>query len=200
MLTRGGPNQAAWHLGAMHGTCHHRRWSNPLIQGDTGPAIPAIFPSAKRLAMIIRILGPIEMSRDGELIPLGAAKQRAVLAVLAMEAGRFVSVDSLIDRVWGTDPPDRPLASLHAYTSRLRGALAREGYDAGRAALKYGPAGYVLAIDPAQVDLHQARHLAAAATAAETEEAAAMMARALRGWGSHPLAGVDGEWAASKRA
>jgi DNA-binding SARP family transcriptional activator len=150
--------------------------------------------------MIIRILGPIEMSRDGELIPLGAAKQRAVLAVLAMEAGRFVSVDSLIDRVWGTDPPDHPRASLHAYTSRLRGALARAGYDGGRSALTYGPAGYVLAIDPAQVDLHQARHLAAAAADAETGEAAEMMARALRGWGSHPLAGIDGEWAASKRA
>ena len=150
--------------------------------------------------MIIRILGPIEMARAGELIPLGAAKQRAVLAVLAMEAGRCVSVDSLIDRVWGTDPPDRPRASLHAYTSRLRGALARAGHDAGRTALKYGPAGYVLAIDPALVDLHQARHLAAAAAAADTEEAAAMMAEALRGWGSHPLAGIDGQWAAAKRA
>lgn len=140
------------------------------------------------------------MSRDGELIPLGAAKQRAVLAVLALEAGRGVSVDGLIDRVWGTNPPDRPRASLHAYTSRLRGALARAGYDAGRSALRYGPAGYVLAIDPAQVDLHQARHLAAAAAAADMEESAAMMATALRAWGSHPLAGIDGEWAASKRA
>jgi len=150
--------------------------------------------------MIIRVLGPIEMSRAGELIPLGAAKQRAVLAVLAMEAGRCVGVDSLIDRVWGTDPPDRPRASLHAYTSRLRGALAQAGHDAGRSALKFLPAGYLLAIDPAQVDLHQARHLAAAAAAADPEEAAAMMAKALRGWGSRPLAGIDGEWAAAKRA
>jgi len=150
--------------------------------------------------MIIRVLGPIEMARDGELIPLGAAKQRAVLAVLAVEAGHCVSVDSLIDRVWGADPPHRPRTSLHAYTSRLRGALARAGHDAGQPALRYRAGGYVLGIDPRHVDLHRARDLAAAAATAGRGEAAAMMAEALRGWGSHPLGGIDGEWAASKRA
>jgi DNA-binding SARP family transcriptional activator len=151
--------------------------------------------------MLIRILGPIELSRDGERVPLGAAKQRTVLAVLAAEAGHCVSVDCLIDRVWGADPPQHPRTSLHAYTSRLRGALVRAGSGTGQPSLRFRAGGYVLAIDPRDVDLHRARHLAAtAATAADKAETAAMLAQALGEWGRYPLAGIDGEWAAAKRA
>jgi len=68
----------------------------------------------------VKVLGPLEVTVNGQPVDLGGAKQRAVLASLALEPNRVVSVDRLIDDVWGEDPPPRALGSLHVYISNLR--------------------------------------------------------------------------------
>ncbi|WP_175507578.1 BTAD domain-containing putative transcriptional regulator [Nocardioides terrae] len=73
--------------------------------------------------MEVDVLGPVEARLGDRLLDLGTPKQRAVLAVLALERGRPVSVDAIIDVLWGEDPPPGVIATLQAYVSGLRRAL-----------------------------------------------------------------------------
>jgi DNA-binding SARP family transcriptional activator len=52
-----------------------------------------------------RLLGPVEVRVGDELVELGPAKQRCVLAALAVQVGRPVPIDVLVARVWGDEPP-----------------------------------------------------------------------------------------------
>ena len=70
--------------------------------------------------MHVKILGPIEVAGEDELIALGGPKQRAVLAVLATRHGEVVSADELIDAVWGDDLPANPLNTLQYQVAQLR--------------------------------------------------------------------------------
>ena len=69
------------------------------------------------------ILGPLEVARSGCAVPLGGRRQRAVLALLLLEANRVVSVDRLAEEVWGGHPPPGSATTLHSYVFRLRRAL-----------------------------------------------------------------------------
>ncbi|MGW0197118.1 AfsR/SARP family transcriptional regulator, partial [Nonomuraea sp. NPDC003201] len=104
--------------------------------------------------MDIRVLGPLEIvGDDGRPCGIGAPKLRALVNVLVLAEGRPVSPATLIDRLWGEEPPAEAQASLHSYVSNLRRLL-----EPGRPAraqsrlLTFGPVGYTLAIDPDQVD------------------------------------------------
>jgi DNA-binding SARP family transcriptional activator len=105
-----------------------------------------------------RLLGPLLVAR-GEAatevqVDIGPPKQRAVLAVLLLARGRVVSVDRLIDAVWGDAVPGIATASLQAYVSNLRRAL-RDGAEASQVAspiVRQSP-GYYLDTGPADVDL-----------------------------------------------
>src|SRR4051812_48621613 len=55
--------------------------------------------------MDVRLLGPVEVSMDGRRLPLGAAKQRALLAMLAVHANSTVPADVLMEGLWGEEPP-----------------------------------------------------------------------------------------------
>ena len=70
-----------------------------------------------------RILGPLEVVRSGCVVPLGGPRQRAVLALLLLEANRVVSFDRLAEDVWGGHPPPGSVTTLHSYVFRLRRAL-----------------------------------------------------------------------------
>jgi DNA-binding SARP family transcriptional activator len=70
-----------------------------------------------------RILGPLEVVRSGCAVPLGGRRQRAVLALLLLEANRVVSVDRLAEDVWGGHPPHGSVTTLQSYVFRLRRAL-----------------------------------------------------------------------------
>ena len=84
--------------------------------------------------MEYRVLGPLEV-RDGERsLPLAGAKQRALLALLLVNANHVVSRDRLIDELWGEQPPETAVTSLQVYVSRLRKLLA--GRDAADAAAR----------------------------------------------------------------
>jgi DNA-binding SARP family transcriptional activator len=61
------------------------------------------------------ILGPLEVSRSGCVVPLGGPRQRAVLALLVLEANRVVSMDRLAEDVWGGDPPEGWVTTLQTY-------------------------------------------------------------------------------------
>src|SRR6266508_1447890 len=77
--------------------------------------------------MQFRLLGPVEVEEQGRLLPLGSAKQRALLAILLLHANEVVSRDRLIDELWGERPPASALHSLEVYVSRLRKTLQSDG-------------------------------------------------------------------------
>lgn len=70
-----------------------------------------------------RILGQLDVSRDGQRVELGGQKQRSVLAALLIEANRVVSLDRLIDALWPQQPPARASATVQVFVSNLRRAL-----------------------------------------------------------------------------
>ena len=109
-----------------------------------------------------RLLGPLEARNDGVLVELGGPKQRAVLAVLLLDAGRTVSTDRLVDALWGEHPPRTAPTSLQNFVSQLRKQL-------GADVLVTKPPGYLLRIDPLSVDVNRAQGLLAEARQAPPE-------------------------------
>lgn len=104
--------------------------------------------------MLYRLLGPLQVVHADVLVDVGPPKQRAVLAALLLAQGRVVSVDRLIDAVWGDDAPGSATAGLQAYISNLRRAL-RDGTREPQVAspIVRQPPGYYLDIDADTVDL-----------------------------------------------
>ncbi|MFG1604962.1 BTAD domain-containing putative transcriptional regulator [Actinoplanes sp. NPDC049265] len=148
-----------------------------------------------QLAADFGVLGAVEARIDGRPVDLGHARQRYVLGVLLVEAGRPVPVDQLIDRVWGEDTPQRVANTLYSYLSRLRGALAP-----GDVEIQRRPGGYQLTADPQSVDLHRFRRLVARAREAESDLTAAdLITEALGLWRGEPLAGLDTTWLGATR-
>lgn len=141
------------------------------------------------------MLGPVEVHRDGVPLDLGGPQQRAVVAHLAIDAGRVVSVERLIDRLWGDTPPRTPLGTLQSYVSRLRRAIepAREAGGAPQVLVSEAP-GYILRVPPEQIDVHRFGALVAAArTAAAAGDHPTALDRfddALALWRGPALAGV----------
>ena len=76
--------------------------------------------------MEFRILGPLEVVRDDESCVLGAAQQRALLAVLVLHRGEAVSTDGLVDALWGERAPATAAKTVQVYVSHLRKALGSE--------------------------------------------------------------------------
>src|SRR2546428_5664223 len=104
--------------------------------------------------MDYRVLGPLEVLDGEESLPLAGAKQRALLALLLLNANRVVSRERLIDELWGDEPPETAVTSVQVYVSRLRKLLSRE-------ALVTRPPGYVLVVEPENVDLFRFERLVA---------------------------------------
>jgi DNA-binding SARP family transcriptional activator len=76
--------------------------------------------------MEFRILGSLEVLVDGRQIPLAGARQRALLAILLLHRGEVVSVDRIVDELWGERPPDTAVKTVQVYVSRLRKLLGDE--------------------------------------------------------------------------
>jgi DNA-binding SARP family transcriptional activator len=99
-----------------------------------------------------RILGPLEVCREGRPIHIGGAKERALLAMLLLHADEPVSVDRLIDELWGDSPPATARKSLQVRVSGLRRALGEDiVFTAGD--------GYVVRPQPGQFDLQRFEQL-----------------------------------------
>jgi DNA-binding SARP family transcriptional activator len=128
----------------------------------------------------LRLLGSLEV-RDGErTISIPRPKQRALLAALALEAGRVISKDQLIDRLWGDQAPARADHALENYVSQLRKLL-------GDSVIVTRAPGYVLAVEPEQVDSLRFERMIAEAHAAPAEERAAKLEQALASHRGPPL-------------
>ena len=138
-----------------------------------------------------RVLGDVEAHVNGQLVDLGHAQQRCVLVTLLVEANHAVSVDQLVDRVWGERLPSRARDTLYSYLSRLRHALAA----LGDVSLLRQPGGYVLKVDPMAVDLHRFRDLVTRARAAQSEDQAlSLFEQALGLWQGEAFAALDTVW------
>lgn len=98
----------------------------------------------------ISLLGPLQVRRDGRLLRLGHLRQQAVLAVLALGAGRPLGQQELLDDVWGMEPPVANVVPVYIY--RLRKVLCDGD---GPAVIERGPRGYQLV--PGAVDVDVAR-------------------------------------------
>jgi DNA-binding SARP family transcriptional activator/tetratricopeptide (TPR) repeat protein len=149
------------------------------------------------MAAEFRLLGEVTVHVDGRPVDLGPARQRCVLAALAVDAGRLVPVERLAERVWGTDVPRRGRATLQSYISRLRRALAA----AATVEIVLRSGGYALVAQQADrvVDVHRFRGLCAGSRGADDERARALLEEALGLWRGAALTGLDGDWAEAER-
>ncbi len=110
--------------------------------------------------MQFRVLGPLEVEHEGQLLDLGRPKQRALLAMLVLHANEVVSADHLVEELWPETPPSDPAAALRVQISRLRAVLGPG--DVGSAVLETRKPGYVLRVDPGAVDASRFEALAEA--------------------------------------
>ena len=148
----------------------------------------------------VEVLGPLRAFADGQEIGLGAPKQRALFAALAMCADTVVARGELIDRIWGEDVPMTAAGNLHTYVSGLRRTLSGLGDP-----LVGGGSGYLLRLAPDALDLNRAERLAARARTArdsgDRQSAIAALDSALALWrGGRPLEALPGPFAAEQRA
>jgi DNA-binding SARP family transcriptional activator/tetratricopeptide (TPR) repeat protein len=150
--------------------------------------------------MEFRLLGEVELWAAGQILDVGAPRLQAALAV---DAGRPVAIETLIDRVWGDNPPVEARNVLYSHLSRIRRLLRQAAALTGGTAVRIERrhAGYVLDIDPDRVDLHRFRRLVEQGSDPRRgdDDRAAALAEALGLWRGPPLAGLPGEWAGQVR-
>ncbi|PYC78544.1 AfsR/SARP family transcriptional regulator [Streptomyces tateyamensis] len=147
--------------------------------------------------MKFRILGPLELYQDGaEDTPLtpGAAKLRVVLGTLLARVNEVVSADRLIHELWGEVPPRTAATTLQVYVSHVRKFLDAADPGYGRRALLTRAPGYLMRLDPDQLDLtvfERLHHTGRAALAAEDYlQASELLHGALTLWRGELLAGT----------
>jgi len=126
-----------------------------------------------------RILGPLEVSGDDGLLELPAGKPRALLTVLLLHRGEVVSIDRLVDELWGEQPPPTAAKNVQGYVARLRRVL-------GDGVLLTRTPGYALRVEALDATRFQA--LVEEATHEEPAAAAPRLAQALALWRGPALA------------
>ncbi|HZA83785.1 MAG TPA: winged helix-turn-helix domain-containing protein, partial [Actinomycetes bacterium] len=113
---------------------------------------PASSPFAE-----VRLLGPVELGRrDGSSSTVGSGLERTLLATLAVNAGLVVSTDLLIDALWESSPPATARHALQVHVSSLRRRLG-----VWPSPVEARPSGYLLKLDPGQLDTERFESLAA---------------------------------------
>ena len=125
--------------------------------------------------MEFRILGPLEVRADADrALELGGRKQRTLLAVLLLHGNRVLSLDRLIEALWGDSPPETALKALQGYISQLRKALAPAQRIITRAP------GYLIELEGGELDLDRFESLTETARRAMAEGDPATAAHDLR--------------------
>lgn len=100
-----------------------------------------------------RVLGPIEVTKDDQLLALGGRKQRVVLAILLLNVNRVVPVDRLITGVWGDAVPGHPLNTLQVYVSNLRRILGPDDTEGDQRTIITQEPGYRIQAESEQLDM-----------------------------------------------
>jgi predicted ATPase/DNA-binding SARP family transcriptional activator len=147
-------------------------------------------------AMRIGVLGPLEVSdAAGRPVRVGGHRVRALVILLALDAGRVVPARALIDRLWPAEQPADAANALQSLVSRLRVALRQAGVPEG--VVESSPVGYRLAVPPEAVDAaafeSQARAGSQALARGDAREAAILLRAALGQWRGSALTDVAGE-------
>jgi DNA-binding SARP family transcriptional activator len=137
--------------------------------------------------MEFRILGPLEVVEAGRLIALGGSRQRALLALLLTRANEVVSTDRLIDALWGARPPKTAANSLQYHVSQLRKSLAPSDRIVTR------ERGYLIRVEPDELDLARFERLVECAQQAVPERGAELLREALALWRGAALADLSHE-------
>jgi len=132
-----------------------------------------------------QILGPLEVADGARPVELTGGKQRALLALLLLHAGRVVPVERLVDDLWGEEVPDSARKMIQIFVSQLRKQLPP-------GLIQTRPPGYLCALDGHSLDLHRLATLQArgreAFASGRADEAAAALGAALDLWRGPPLA------------
>ncbi len=131
--------------------------------------------------MDFRILGALEVVSEGHPLPLGGGKQRALLALLLLHPNEAVSVDRLVDDLWGERPPPTAAKNVQVYVSHLRKAL-------GDDVIVTTPPGYAVRVAEGELDADRAAQALAAAAGRPAPERRELLAAALAEWRGSPLA------------
>lgn len=143
------------------------------------------------------VLGPVRAWRGSVEVLLGTVQQRATLAVLLLNGNAHVSVDELVDALWGADPPRSAGRVIRTYVYRLRKALQSP-------VIESVGGGYLVRVNKSTLDLAaftQARTDAdAASRGGDLETAAKRLREALALWQGQPLADIQGPYAEAQRA
>jgi DNA-binding SARP family transcriptional activator len=138
-----------------------------------------------------RVLGPLQVFEGDRSLGLAGTKQRAVLALLLLNANRVVTTDRLVDDIWADEPPETAHNALQGYVSQLRKMLEPEVRGGDWQLLVREGLGYRLRVDPEHLDLHQFERLVAeghaALASADPERAADRLRQALALWSGPPL-------------
>ena len=147
--------------------------------------------------MEFAILGAVEVVVDGRPVPVGGSKQRALLALLLLNANEVVSRDRLVEGLWGERPPLSGQRSLESYVSRLRGLLGAERIE------RKAP-GYRILVGAGELDLQRFEALLeegrALAGSRDARGAVKVLRRALELWRGPALADVRDEYFAGQEA
>ena len=136
--------------------------------------------------MEFRLLGPLEVRRDGRTVELPGGKPRALLAFLLLHADAPVSAERLATALWGEEAPAGAARTVQVYVSRLRRALGDHEL------LATSRAGYQLRVRPGELDLERFERLVEdgrrALARARSEQAGGLLRKALGLWRGPPLA------------
>jgi DNA-binding SARP family transcriptional activator len=151
-------------------------------------------------AMEFGLLGPL-MVRSGETeVPVPRGHQRALLAILLLEANRPVPVEAIAEALWGPAPPRSAPVAIRSYIRWLRLALGQ----VGRARISTQSRGYQIRVDDGELDLARFERLLASAQAAvrngSWQEAAGQAREALSCWRGEPLADIESDALALREA
>jgi SARP family transcriptional regulator, regulator of embCAB operon len=146
--------------------------------------------------MAIRILGPFSADLGNQAVTPSAAKQRQILALLALNSGRVVTVSMLIEEIWGDDPPRSSATTLQTYVMQLRNRFSK-ALPADREArqlLSTRHSGYLLDAQACSTDVEEFERLAragrGAAEAGDQRTASDLLGRALALWRGPALVDV----------
>src|SRR3954454_22370035 len=144
--------------------------------------------------MEIRILGPLELWA-GERIPLGGLRPRGAMADLVVHANEVVSIETLIDDLWGESPPPTAPKMIHNAISQLRCLAERGSGQRDGVELLTRPGGYMLRLEPRRLDAYRFQQLVEAGRSSLSDGAHDAAAERLRAalalWRGAPFADLS---------